>query len=76
MVKVHCTRLMREGEVVLWNKGAVAWRGLLGAVVTDVRFDCVSIHVAHEQKLRSLLNGLGTEDVLAAIAVRWCGEDA
>lgn len=76
MVRVHATRLMPVGEVALWKEGRVAWRGLLGALVTEVEFDCVSLNVADAAKLERLLQGRGVRDVLAAIAEWWCCEDA
>lgn len=76
MVRVHARRLMPVGEVALWNEGRVAWRGLLGAVVTGVEFDCVSLNVADAVKLERLLRGRGGSEVLATIAGWWRCEDA
>ena len=36
---------MRAGEVALWRDGRMVWRGAVGAYVTDVAFDAVSMHV-------------------------------
>lgn len=76
MVRVHATRLMPLGEVALWNGGRIAWRGLLGASVIGVEFDCVSLNQTDAMKLERLLRGRSRTDVLGAIAGWWCCEDA
>ena len=45
MIKVHATRLMRAGEVLLWREGTIVWSGAVGAYLTNVVFDTVSMHV-------------------------------
>jgi hypothetical protein len=76
MVRVHATRLMPVGEVALWNEGRIAWRGLLGSLVTGVEFDCVSLNQVDAVKFERLLSGWGPGEVLSAIAGWWCCEDA
>ena len=45
MIKLHATRLMRAGEVVIWSKGAIVWTGAVGTHPAEVAFDTVSMHV-------------------------------
>ena len=45
MIKLHATHLMRSGEVVLWRDGAIVWTGAIGAHLTGIAFDTVSLHV-------------------------------
>ena len=45
MIKLHATRLMRSGEVVLWREGAMVWTGAVGAHLRGIAFDTVSLHV-------------------------------
>ena len=45
MIKLHATRLMRAGEVVIWRDGAMVWSGAVGAYATNVVFDTVSMYV-------------------------------
>jgi hypothetical protein len=51
MIKLHATRLMRSGEVALWRDGAMVWRGAVGAHLTGVIFDAVSLHVDDGQTM-------------------------
>ena len=44
-IKLHATRLMRSGEVVLWREGAMVWTGAVGAHLRGIAFDTVSLHV-------------------------------
>ena len=39
MIKLHATRLMRAGEVVLWLDGLIVWKGAVGII-----FDTVPMH--------------------------------
>ena len=45
MIKLHATRLMPSGEIVLWREGAIVSSGAVGAYVRDVAFDTVSMHI-------------------------------
>ena len=45
MVKMHATRLMANGEVALWSKGQLIWSGVVGAHVSSMSFDAISMHV-------------------------------
>ena len=36
---------MCSGDVLLWLNGAIVWKGPVGAYLTDIRFDTVSLHV-------------------------------
>jgi hypothetical protein len=72
MVKLHATRLMRSGEVVLWREGAMVWSGRVGAYVTNVDFDTVSMHVDDGAQMSAQLSVSATADeVLAALAGWW-----
>ena len=72
MIKLHATRLMRAGEVVLWREGAVVWSGAVGTYLTGVTFDTVSLHVDDNRLLEARLPRRATgEEVLAAVAGWW-----
>ena len=72
MVKLHATRLMRAGEVALWRGGRMVWRGPVGAYLTDVAFDAVSMHVDDRALLAARVSvPVTSEDVLAALAEWW-----
>jgi hypothetical protein len=72
MIKLHATRLMRAGEVVLWSEGAIVWSGIVGAYVSNVAFDAVSMHVDDSAQMAARLPVAATADeVLAALAGWW-----
>ena len=72
MIKLHATRLMRSGEVVLWREGAIVWNGVVGTHLTDVSFDTVSMHIDDSAVMESRLSAPPTaEAVLAALAGWW-----
>ena len=63
---------MRVGEVALWRDGRMVWVGLLGAHLTEVAFDTVSMHVDDSALLAARLSApVTTESVLAALAEWW-----
>ena len=45
MVRLHPTRLMRRGEIALWHRGTIVWRGHVGAKIQGVVFDAVSLSI-------------------------------
>lgn len=72
MVRVHSTRLMREGEVALWREGTIVWKGCVGARVAEQDFDAVSMNVNDAERLAEINILLSTkEDVLEALAEWW-----
>ena len=72
MIKLHATRLMRSGEVVLWRDGAMVWSGAVGAYVTNVVFDTVSMYVDDSALMAARLPVAATADeVLVALADWW-----
>jgi hypothetical protein len=72
MVKLHATHLMHVGEVLLWLDGAIVWKGVVGAYLTDISFDTVSMHVDDSALMSSRLpKQATTEEVLAALAGWW-----
>jgi len=36
---------MANGEVALWSKGQLIWSGVVGAHVSSMSFDAISMHV-------------------------------
>ena len=72
MIKLHATRLMRVGEVLLWREGAIVWNGVVGAHLTDVSFDTVSMHVDDSALMAARVSRQASaEEVLAALADWW-----
>ena len=72
MIKLHATRLIRSGEVVLWRDGAMVWTGAVGTHLTDIIFDTVSMHVDDSTLMAARLPGPATaEDVLTALVGWW-----
>ena len=72
MIKLHATRLMRSGEVVLWRDGAMVWTGAVGAHLTGIAFDTVSLHVDDSALMAARLPTVATADeVLAALGGWW-----
>ena len=72
MIKLHATRLMRSGEVALWRDGVMVWTGAVGAHLTDVSFDTVSLHVDDSAVMAARVSRQATaEEVLAVLAGWW-----
>ena len=72
MIKLHATRLMRTGEVVLWRNGAMVWTGAVGAHLPGIAFDTVSLHVDDGALMAARLPVTATADeVLVAFADWW-----
>ena len=72
MIKLHATRLMRSGEVLLWRDGAIVWKGAVGAYLTDVIFDTVSMHVDDSAQMTARVSKqAGADEILAALAGWW-----
>ena len=72
MVWVHPTRLMREGEVAMWQGGSIVWKGSVGTRIQGHDFDAVSLNVNDLRWLAAIAGELPTmESVLDALAVWW-----
>ena len=71
-VRMHATRLMRSGEVVIWRNGAMVWSGSVATHLTNVLFDTVSMHVDDSAVMAARVPRQATSDeVLAALAGWW-----
>ena len=66
MIKLHKTRLMRDGEVALWHQGKIVWRGLVGSNVGDVTFDTLSMNLQDGERLNARV---GEEKLTAGVAL-------
>ena len=75
MIKLHQTRLMRDGEVALWYRGKIIWRGFVGSHICDVTFDTVSMNLQDGERLSSRVGDetLTEEVALVALAEWWTG---
>jgi hypothetical protein len=71
MVRVHPTRLMREGEVALWRGGTIVWKGFVGARVEGHDFDAMSMNVKDADRLAASKAPMTKEEVLEALAGWW-----
>src|SRR4029079_7296334 len=72
MVKLHATRLMANGEVALWSKGQLVWSGVVGAHVSSMSFDAISMHVDDSVRMRAAPGDQPTAAlVLGVLAARW-----
>ena len=72
MIKLHATRLMRAGEVVLWRNGMMVWKGAVGAYVSNIAFDAISMHVEDSALMADRVSSQAPADeVLAALANWW-----
>lgn len=69
---MHVTRLMREGEVVLWLDGKIVWSGPVGTVMGARVFDTVTLHVSDGARMRLLAGGDAlTEERALTLLSRW-----
>jgi hypothetical protein len=73
MVRVHSTRLMRNGEVALWHDGRVVWRGAVGThLEAATTFDTIMLHAEDGKRLSARLQRRPTaKQVLEAVATWW-----
>ena len=72
MIKLHSTRLMRSGEVVLWRNGTMVWSGAVGAHLTDIVFGTISLHVNDSALMAARLPvSASVDEVLVALADWW-----
>jgi hypothetical protein len=73
MIRLHETRLMREGEVVLWLDGKIVWSGPVGTITGPRAFDTVTLHVSDGERMKSLAGeeGLTEERALALLSHWW-----
>ena len=76
MVRLHSTRLMPMGEVALWYNGRIVWTGGIGATISGISFDAISMHVEDAARI-SAQGGKGSltqRVVVEALADWWTGE--
>ncbi len=72
MVRVHTTRVMRSGEMVLWRAGTMVWRVAGGTDIEAIIFDTISLHVDDGKQLTARLPCPPTDrQVLEAVARWW-----
>ena len=71
MVKLHATRLMANGEVALWSKGQLVWSGVVGAQVSSIAFDAVSMHVDDGMRMRAMVGDQPTADLVLSVLAGW-----
>ncbi len=72
MVRVHSTRLMSTGELLLWNRGKLVWSGRVGSEIGDLTFDAISICHCDEVRMRGLIGEHTATVVLVRTAIaRW-----
>lgn len=66
MVRLHPSRLMRSGEVMLWYRGKIVWQGSVGDNVQDVAFVAVSLNSDDGARISAQIG----EHLIAAEAMR------
>lgn len=73
VVRVHTTHLMRAGEVVLWRKGRIVWQGCVGADVSGLTFDAMSMSVDDAEQFNTRRGGvvLTAEVVITTLSEWW-----
>ena len=71
MVKLHATRLMANGEVALWSKGQLIWSGVVGAHVSSMSFDAISMHVDDGVRMRATVGDQPTADLVLSVLAGW-----
>jgi hypothetical protein len=71
MVKLHATRLMPNGEVALWSKGQLVWSGVVGAQVSSVAFDAISMHVDDGVRMLARVGEQPTADLVLSVLAGW-----
>ena len=71
MVKMHATRLMPNGEVALWSKGQLIWSGVVGAHVSSMSFDAISMHVDDSVRMLAAVGDQPTADLVLSVLAGW-----
>ena len=71
MVKLHATRLMANGEVALWSKGQLIWSGVVGAHVSSMSFDAISMHVDDSVRMLAAVGDQPTADHVLSVLAGW-----
>ena len=73
MIKLYQTRLMRDGEVALWHRGKIVWRGYVGSDIRDVTFDTLSINLQDGERLTARFGDrrFTTEEAVATLSAWW-----
>ena len=71
MVKLHATRLIRNGEVALWSKGQLVWTGVVGVQVSSIAFDAISMHVDDGVRMLATVGDQPTADLVLSVLAGW-----
>ena len=71
MVKLHATRLMPNGEVALWSQGRLVWSGVIGAQVSSIAFDAISMHVDDGVRMLARVGEQSTADLVLSVLEGW-----
>ena len=71
MVKLHATRLMANGEVALWSKGQLIWSGVVGAHVSSMSFDAISMHVDDGVRMLATVGERPTANHVLSVLAGW-----
>ena len=72
MIRLHETRLMREGEVVLWLDGKIVWSGPVGTATGLGAFDTITLHVSDGARMKTLAGGKAlTQERTVSLLSRW-----
>jgi hypothetical protein len=73
VIRLYRTRLMRRGEIALWHRGMIVWHGNVGAEITGISFDAVSMNIADGERMAALAERkiVDADTVLAALANWW-----
>ena len=64
---------MRHGEVALWHRGKIVWRGFVGSSIHDVSFDTLSMNFQDGERLSARVGDerLTAKVALGALAEWW-----
>ena len=71
MIRLHRTRLIRSGEVALWNEGKIVWHGSVGADIGHVKFDALSMNLHDGERLLAKAGGAITAEIASAAIAAW-----
>jgi hypothetical protein len=71
MVKLHATQLMPNGEVALWSNGQLVWSGVVGAQVSSIAFDAISMHVDDCVRMLATVGDQPTADLVLSVLAGW-----
>jgi len=72
VIKLHHTRLMREGEIALWRGGKIVWQGAVGTILDGITFDAVSLNIEDGARLsRKMGTTVVTAETVGATIADW-----